>query len=84
MLTRKNLQLVVPVNDLSLSIDDKGTIKEALRKFRMRNLCLRNDECIKSVGELAQVFGLLTGNIDRQLVYIIDMILIEDLVGKVL
>jgi len=84
MLAREHLELVVPMDHLARGVDQEGAVEEPLRKLRVSCLCLSKDVRVQLARELAEQGGLITRNVDGQLVDVTPVIPVEDLVGEAL
>src|SRR5438105_10027959 len=67
-------------NNFTVRIEDKPDIEEAVFNFRVARFGLGNNERIIFLRQLAQFFGLLTGNVDSTFARKLDVIEVEHLV----
>jgi hypothetical protein len=70
----------VPENDLPARVDDEADVEVAVLQVGMARLGLGHDERAVLLGDLAEGFRLLAGNVDRALARERDVVEIEHLV----
>ncbi len=84
MLACEDLHLVVLVNDFAARIDHERAIEETLGKLRMLDLGLGHDESAEISGQVTEIIGLRTRDIDRGAVHVLDVIPVEDFIREAL
>ena len=84
VLTRKHLQLVMPVDDLAVRIDDERAVEKTLGKLLTPDLGLRDHESIQAARQVTEKPGFRARDVDRQFVGHLGMRPIENLVGEAL